>query len=83
MARESAKNKVIQLSPQAYCVKLADKSGYIVWPGPVGPRGFVTSPIGLGKTPSKAWKQSLLAITHSDVNSDRVARAAQTDFLTI
>lgn len=42
--------------PDAYCVRLNDGSGYIVWPGKCKPRGFERPAIGFGKTAREAWE---------------------------
>lgn len=49
------KLKVIRSFPDAYCVRMNDGSGYIVWPGKVQPRGFERCAIGFGKTARDAW----------------------------
>ncbi len=49
------KAKVKKLVPDAFCVRLDDKSGYIVWPGKIQPRGFERGAIGFGRTAAEAW----------------------------
>lgn len=51
----SYKTKIRKKFPDAYCVKLNDGSGYIVWPGKVQPRGLELPAIGTGTTPRQAW----------------------------
>ena len=46
---------VHQVYHGAYCVRLNDRSGYIVWPGKVQPRGCERPAIGLGTTARSAW----------------------------
>ena len=44
----------------AFCVRLSDGSGYIVWPRKeVGPRGGEMAAIGFGKTAAQAWKSAM------------------------
>ena len=50
-----SKRKVKRRIPDAYCVRLHDKTGYIVWPGKTQSRGFELPAIGLGKTARAAW----------------------------
>ena len=59
---KSAKEKVLKKFHQAYCVKLADGTGYIVWPGKIQPRGFERPAIGLGRTARAAWQCAQHAI---------------------
>ena len=47
----------------AYCVRLRDKTGYIVWPGKIQGRGFERPAIGLGATAALAWKSALETIS--------------------
>ena len=42
----------------AYCCRLNDGSGYLVWPGKCQPRGSEKSAIGFGTTAQLAWKQA-------------------------
>jgi len=49
------KKRVLRMLPQAFCVRLDDGSGYIVWPGKVQPRGFEQPACGYGKTARQAW----------------------------
>lgn len=51
-----SKAKVLRVLPDAFCVRLNDRSGYIVWPGKIQTRGFERAAIGLGKTARLAWK---------------------------
>lgn len=46
---------VLRIMPDAYCVRLDDKSGYIVWPGKIQPRGYEQPACGYGKTAREAW----------------------------
>ena len=49
------KSRVLRKLPNSFCVKLDDGTGYIVWPGPIQPRGFEQGAIGLGKNAHQAW----------------------------
>jgi hypothetical protein len=49
---------VLRAFPQAYCRRLNDRTGYIVWPSPVGPRGTVTAAIGIGRSAVTAWRNA-------------------------
>lgn len=50
------KLKVLYEFPDAYCVKLIDGSGYLVWPSKtIGQRGFERPAIGFGKSAKQAW----------------------------
>lgn len=45
--------------PEAYCVRLADGSGYIVWPREnVGDRCAEMCAIGVGRNADKAWQDA-------------------------
>lgn len=55
MKSKSHKTRVKRAAPNAFCVKLNDGSGYIVWPGRVQPRGFEQGAIGLAATARAAW----------------------------
>jgi hypothetical protein len=50
-----SKIRVKRQIPDAFCVKLNDGTGYIVWPGRCAPRGFEQPAVGLGKTARAAW----------------------------
>lgn len=50
-----SKRLVRRKLPDAFCVRLNDGSGFIVWPGRVQPRGFERPAVGYGKTARKAW----------------------------
>jgi hypothetical protein len=41
--------------PEAFCVRLADGSGYVVWPCRMRPRGFEPTACGFGSTARAAW----------------------------
>jgi uncharacterized protein YbdZ (MbtH family) len=49
------KRSVKRIAKDAFCVRLNDRSGYVVWPGKIQPRGFERSAIGYGKTARQAW----------------------------
>lgn len=56
----TAKQRVKRQLRSAFCCRLSDGSGYIVWPArEVGPRGGEMSAIGFGKTAAMAWKSAL------------------------
>jgi len=46
---------VRRVLPQAFCVRLNDGSGYIVWPCKIQPRGYEPTACGYGKTARQAW----------------------------
>jgi hypothetical protein len=56
MKHKSAKTRVLKHLKDAFCVRLDNGSGYIVWPGKTQPRGCEQPAIGLGKSAQKAWK---------------------------
>lgn len=50
---------------EAFCVKLSDGSGFIVWPRrEVGPRGAEMFAIGFGTTAALAWKSAFETVTN-------------------
>ena len=49
------KKKVLKQFPGAYCRRLNDGTGYIIWPGKIQPRGHEKCAIGIGVTAAKAW----------------------------
>lgn len=57
----TAKQKVQRWLPDAYCVRLLDKSlialghRFIVWPGPIHGRGCERPACGIGRTAREAW----------------------------
>lgn len=51
----SHRNRVRLTFPNAYCVRLNNSSGYIVWPDKIQPRGYERPAIGFGKTARMAW----------------------------
>jgi len=63
----------------AYCVKLNDGTGYIVWPQHrVPPRGQVMCAIGLGNSAQLAWKsawQTICAVRKSKTLNGAVSDA--------
>jgi hypothetical protein len=58
-----AKLKVRAKLPRAYCRKLGDGTGYIVWPDTVQPRGFEQAALAVAGTANKAWEQALAVIS--------------------
>ncbi len=56
----TVKAAVKQIEPDAYCVRLNDGTGYIVWPTRYKPRW--RSAIGLGPTVTKAWAEALITL---------------------
>lgn len=56
--------RVTKRLPDAYCVALQDKAlralghRYIVWSGPVAPRGSLCPAIGIGRTAREAWSST-------------------------
>lgn len=51
----SARRRVLRAIPEAFCVRLNDGTGYIIWPGKVQDRGFERPAIGYGVTARAAW----------------------------
>lgn len=55
---KTAKHRVQEKLPDAYCVKLntpVNGLKWIVWPGKIQPRGLEQPAIGLGTSPRAAW----------------------------
>lgn len=65
-SRRSLKRLVRRALPDAYCVRLNDGSGYLVWPGKIQPRGFEQPACGYGKTARQAWASVQLEAPNSD-----------------
>lgn len=60
------KKRTLRKLKTAYCCKLNDGTGYIVWPERgCRPRGFELSAIGLGKTAPLAWQSAFQTLTAS------------------
>jgi hypothetical protein len=60
------KSKVLKHCKNAYCVKLLDGSGWLVWPERgCRPRGHELCAIGFGKTPALAWRNALSTIRNN------------------
>lgn len=55
----SPKQLTLRVLPDAYCVRLKDGSGHIVWPGPVQSRGTERLACGYGVTARQAWSSVL------------------------
>lgn len=62
----SAKLVIRRSLPDAYCVRLMDNTGYIVWPGKIQPRGFERPACGYGKTARQAWESVKLGTTNNE-----------------
>lgn len=60
----SVKRLALSMCKTAYCRKLKDGTGFIVWPGRMpGPRGEEKTAIGLGETPQQAWMSAVQILT--------------------
>lgn len=55
---KSHQNRVKKKLPDSYCVRLNDRTGYIVWPGKIQGRGFEQPAIGLSTTARGAWESA-------------------------
>jgi hypothetical protein len=57
---KATKKRVLKLLSTAHCVRLDNRTGYLVWParGP-SPRGTMRCAIGFGTTARTAWKVAL------------------------
>lgn len=55
---KSHKKNVKRVFPLAFCKRLSDCSGYIIWEGKIKPRGFETPALGIGKNSVEAWKNA-------------------------
>ena len=58
--KTSFKKKVLKRFPDAFCVRLDNRTGYIVWPGKMQARGCEQAAIGLGKNARLAWASVIL-----------------------
>lgn len=55
MNTKQTKKDVIRAMPNAYCVRLYNKTAYVVWECKTKPRGFEAPACGYGKTAAQAW----------------------------
>jgi hypothetical protein len=59
---QQTKARVLAKIPKAFCVKLDNGTGYVVWNGEgCDPRGSMNPAIGLGKTARAAWGSVTMA----------------------
>ena len=57
-----SKAMVLKIHPEAFCVRLDNKTSYIVWPRKTQSRGILSPAIGLGASANCAWKDALKTI---------------------